>query len=130
MWLVVCYFALSYLLFLLFQRLAIELSRNHAAQPSSSSASPDRSHVSLLEQSIDNDDDSADQSVTKETRQSVKMMYNKKSKKTKTALHTAIDVEMAIGNFDCQIVDKVCPTNGNPTALTPADHCCREVEIL
>lgn len=57
--------------------------------------------MSLLEQSIDNDDESADQTVTKQPRQSVKMIYgknnNSKSNKTRMALHTAIDVEMATG---------------------------------
>lgn len=60
--------------------------------------------MSLLEQSIDNDDDTADQSVTKESRQTVKMIYgksntDKKSKKTRMSLHTALDVEMATGNI-------------------------------
>ncbi|XP_031553349.1 E3 ubiquitin-protein ligase TRIM37-like isoform X1 [Actinia tenebrosa] len=82
------------------ERLAIELSRNHTAPPTGSGASPDRSHVSLLEQSIDNDDESADHTLVKQSRD-FQTAFSKTSstsnKKKRTRIHTAIDVEMTTG---------------------------------
>jgi hypothetical protein len=58
--------------------------------------------VSLLEQSIDNDDESADQTIIKQPRD-MKTTYSKnnttnnKKNRTRMALHTAIDVEMTTG---------------------------------
>ncbi|XP_048582260.1 E3 ubiquitin-protein ligase TRIM37 isoform X2 [Nematostella vectensis] len=89
------------------ERLAIELSRNHAAPPRASScASDDISSVSLLEQSIDDTDDTADHAAVKQPWDShvastgaskgSGTVVSKKGRK-RAAVHIALDVEMASG---------------------------------
>lgn len=82
------------------QRLAIELSRNHAPTPTAAAASSvsDMSHVSLLEQSLDNIDDDNDHLVTKQHSDvSQVMMRQAQSSRPRVTVHTALDVETASG---------------------------------
>lgn len=81
------------------QRLAIELSRNHATAALTGGSMADMSHVSLLEQSIDNGDD-GDHPATKQLsrdnqRQTVTARVA--AVRTRCTVHTAVDVEMASG---------------------------------
>lgn len=84
------------------QRLAIELSRNHAPTPTAAAAAAssvlDMSHVSLLEQSLDNIDDDNDHLVTKQhTDVGQAMVRQAQSNRPRVTVHTALDVETASG---------------------------------
>lgn len=79
------------------QRLAIELSRNHAPTPTAAGSVSDMSHVSLLEQSLDNIEDDNDHLVTKEHRDDQVMMRKAQSTRPHATVHTALDVETASG---------------------------------
>jgi len=82
------------------QRLAIELSRNHAPTPTATAAGSvsDMSHVSLLEQSLDNIDDDDDHLVTKQHSDVGQVMVRQvQSNRPRVTVHTALDVETASG---------------------------------
>ncbi|KAL9982066.1 hypothetical protein ACROYT_G010856 [Oculina patagonica] len=80
------------------ERLAIELSRNHAPTPTAAAGSvSDMSHVSLLEQSLDNMDDDNDHLVTKQHSDGQVMIRQAQSSRPRATVHTAIDVETASG---------------------------------
>ena len=83
------------------QRLAIELSRNHAPTPTATAAGSvsDMSHVSLLEQSLDNIDDDDDHLVTKQHNDVGQVMVRQvqSSSRPRVTVHTALDVETASG---------------------------------
>ena len=78
------------------QRLAIELSRSHAATGLTGMA--DTSHVTLLEQSIGYSDE-GDGATNKLNRDCLRQAVPSQatSKRTRPTLHTAVDVEMASG---------------------------------
>ena len=89
------------------QRLAIELSRNHAPTPTATAAGSvsDMSHVSLLEQSLDNIDDDDDHLVTKQHSDVSQVMVRQvQSSRPRATVHTALDVETASGIV--RIVDR------------------------
>lgn len=82
------------------ERLAIELSRNHAPTPTAAAAGSvsDMSHVSLLEQSLDNIDEDDDHLVTKQHSDVGQVMVRQvQSSRPRVTVHTALDVETASG---------------------------------
>jgi len=82
------------------QRLAIELSRNHAPTPTAAAVGcvADMSHVSLLEQSLDNIDDDEDHLVTKQQSDVGQVIARQvQSGRPRVTVHTALDVETASG---------------------------------
>ena len=92
------------------QRLAIELSRNHAPTPTAAAAAAgsvsDMSHVSLLEQSLDNMEDDNDHLVTKQHSDAQVMIRQAQTSRPRATVHTAIDVETASGILQLIVVSR------------------------
>lgn len=81
------------------QRLAIELSRNHAPTPTAPGSVSDMSHVTLLEQSLDNIEDDNDHVVTKQHSDAQLSVRQAQSARPRATVHTALDVETASGTY-------------------------------
>ena len=79
------------------QRLAIELSRNHAPTSSAPGSVSDMGHVSLLEQSLDNIEDDNDRLVTKQQNDAQLVVRRAQVSRPRATAHTALDVETASG---------------------------------
>lgn len=91
------------------QRLAIELSRNHAPTPTAAAAAgsvSDMGHVSLLEQSLDSMEDDNDHVVTKQHSDAQVMIRQAQSSRPRATVHTAIDVETASGIVQLIVVSR------------------------
>lgn len=74
------------------------MSRNHAPTPTATAGSvSDMSHVSLLEQSLDNMEDDNDHLVTKQLSDGQVIIRQVQSSRPRATVHTAIDVETASG---------------------------------
>lgn len=79
------------------ERLAIELSRNHAPTSSAPGSVSDMGHVSLLEQSLDNIEDDNDHLVTKQQNDAQLVVRRAQVSRPRATAHTALDVETASG---------------------------------
>ena len=90
------------------QRLAIELSRNHAPNPTAAAGGvADMSYVSLLEQSLDNTEDDNDHLVTKQHSDAQVMIRQaQSSSRQRATVHTAVDVETASGMVLLSVVPR------------------------